>query len=328
MKNKCTLIFNLILVLSVSFLMSSFVNAAYTDPAERINVNKHCSLNICYTKNNVYFKNIEIQLYHVADVSSNHVYTLTDKFKKYPVEMSNVSSQTEWNSTAVTLESYIIADAIIPTQTSVTDENGIAAFKDLKVGMYLVRSVITTQNNKIYKFGTFLISMPNINDGKLEYNVEAFPKCEVLESPDDPPSNNRIKFKAVKQWADSGNSDKRPSSVQIEIFKNGVSVETQTLSNNNDWMYTWTAEDDGSNWTVVERNVPKGYTVTSVPYGFTFVLTNYCIDTPKPVIDNPPNTGGFVNLKVPYTTIIMLILGLLFTIVGLVSKRKMKNGKE
>ena len=68
-----------------------------------------------------------------------------------------------------------------------------------------------------------------------------------------------------------------------------------TLSEENHWSYTWTAEDPSADWTVVERNVPAGYSVTVEERETAFVLTNTRADRPP---EEYPETGDTSNILI------------------------------
>ena len=84
-----------------------------------------------------------------------------------------------------------------------------------------------------------------------------------------------------KTWDDNNDQDRmRPDSVSVSLSNGVTEVNTQTLSNANNWTYTFTNLPKYSNgtlipYTVVENNVPEGYTAEvtgSIETGFT--ITN------------------------------------------------------
>ena len=84
-----------------------------------------------------------------------------------------------------------------------------------------------------------------------------------------------------KTWNDNNDQDRmRPDSVSVSLSNGVTAVNTQTLSNANNWTYTFTNLPKYSNgtlipYTVVENNVPEGYTAEvtgSIETGFT--ITN------------------------------------------------------
>ncbi len=84
-----------------------------------------------------------------------------------------------------------------------------------------------------------------------------------------------------KTWDDNNDQDRmRPDSVSVSLSNGEVAVNTQTLSNANNWTYTFTNLPKYSKgtlipYTVVENNVPEGYTAEvtgNMEAGFT--ITN------------------------------------------------------
>jgi LPXTG-motif cell wall-anchored protein len=124
-------------------------------------------------------------------------------------------------------------------------------------------------------------------------------------------------FKVLKLWRGDENQNDRPKSIEVEIFCNGISYKTVTLSEDNHWAYTWSAKNDGSNWTVVERNIPQGYTMTVEERQATFVLTNTRNSTDP---DEPPKTGDTMNILL--YVLVMVGSGSLLIILGMIGKKK------
>ena len=121
-------------------------------------------------------------------------------------------------------------------------------------------------------------------------------------------------MKVLKLWKGDAN---HPKEVEVEIFRNGVSVETVVLSEKNQWSYTWSAKESGGKWKVVERNVPAGYTMTVEQKENTFVITNALSNQPTP---KPPQTGDTMNVLL--YTIVMYGSGAMLIILGITRKRK------
>ena len=131
--------------------------------------------------------------------------------------------------------------------------------------------------------------------------------------------DEEVEFKVLKLWrGDEGNSN-RPKSIEVEIFRDGVSYKTVVLSEENHWSYGWSAGQDASSWTVVERNVPKGYTMTVEERESAFVLTNtYTPDDPD-IPDDPPQTGDSSNILL--YVMLMLGSGSMLVILGVTGKK-------
>ena len=69
------------------------------------------------------------------------------------------------------------------TATGKTNESGVCVFTGLEPGLYLVYRL---EGNKDHSVESFLISVPNIIDGVIKYDVSAKPK--VLRGPIEPPT--------------------------------------------------------------------------------------------------------------------------------------------
>ena len=270
MKNRLSLrifVFAMFVMLIMSFSLSA--NAAQT--YKPVDTGRKCSLQLTYHARDKYFEGLEIQIFHVADVSSETKYSLTSQFQSYPVNINAISSQTEWDSIASTLTSYIIADAIKPTQEKITDKNGMVKFSNLKTGLYLVRWTKNKTEDNVSGFEPFMMAVPNRDEkGNWNYDIDSYPKPG-----DYTPTNKAIEYRVVVLWSDSGFEDQRPDSVQIEIFRNGESVGIYTVTAEDNWSYRWKAIDDGSEWTVVEYVSGLKYDITMSKYGNVFTIVNY-----------------------------------------------------
>lgn len=292
------------------------VNAASTSEAvEPIDTDRLCSLSLYYGKEEKKFQGLEIRLFHVADVTEVYEYSLTGNFADYPVDIDNTTSQTEWENAVSTINSYIIADSITPTSIKATNEKGMVSFSDLPVGIYLVQWAGNRTDDSVTGFKPFMIALPNLNTEKTwEYEVEANPK-----SGDYTPTGKELTYSVTKQWRDTGHTDKRPDSVKIEIYKNGQLFENQVLSDDNLWTYKWNVIDDGTEWQIIERNVPSQYTVTVNSFNTSFIVTNTYLGEPT----NPPQTGDTTNIHLYF--ILMCLSGIGLIITGACARKRRKS---
>ncbi len=301
---------NSILIFAV---MLSFVQIALAvstaDAKEKPELKNDCSLTLHYAHGENEFAGLDVLLYHVADLTNDVQYALSGSFALCPVSVSGVTSQNEWNEIAVTLNSFIVSEKIAPIKRTLTDENGNAVFEGLAAGLYLVNEVRAEQEDAVHIFGSFLISVPGIDEnGKWVYDVTAKPKSVTVE-----PSGDEITYRVVKVWKGSG--DKRPESVTAGIYKNGVLVRNVVLDASAGWMYSWKAVDDGSVWSVAEAEIPEGYTVRIQKNGTTFDIINACSGG-----DDTPTTGDTDSVY-PYL-MIMVASGMLLIFIGAVRRKK------
>jgi LPXTG-motif cell wall-anchored protein len=259
------------------------------DTVEPISPEKSCSLTLRYVCDGIAFENLPVKLYRIAAVSAEAQYTLTPQFRSSGLEINGIQNAGEWDVIRSSLEAHILAAGIAPDVESVTDAGGQACFAGLMPGLYLVAAVHTEQEGWHYSFRSTLIALPGLDESGLWlYDMAATPKPDIL-----PPSEpQELQYQVLKLWKDGGNAEKRPTSIEVEIFRNGESQQTVILSEENNWSYRWTVPADGAHWQVVERNIPQGYVLTVEERTTTIILTN---SIPKDPPDTP-QTGDSANL--------------------------------
>jgi hypothetical protein len=303
-----------LLCLCLSWLPCYAQAASTADAKEPISPDKDCSFTIAYRYDGQSFSNHPVKLYKIADVSADFQYTLTAPFANSGLILNGVQSVSEWNVIRSTLETHILAYNVDADFTGVTDQDGQVCFRALKPGLYLATTEQVIQNDWIYVFDSALVALPGLGtDGLWQYEVAVTSKSQAI-----PPAetDEEIEFKVLKLWkGDNGRSD-RPQSIEVEIFRDGVSYQTVILSEENHWTYSWNAADDGATWKVVERNVPTGYTMTVEERETSFVLTN----TRPPDKPDIPQTGDTTNIMLYF--VLMNVSGIMLIILGIAGKRK------
>lgn len=349
-------------------LMPCPARAAST--AEPIDTEQRCTLTISYRRDGTAVSGLQVKLYQIAEVSPDFQYTLTALFSSAGLALNGITSVGEWNVIRSTLESRILADGIAPSCTAATDLMGQICFDELTPGLYLAVSGPAPRG---IRFDPALIALPGLGaDGGWQYHLSVAPKGEITPpsgpnpapdptptpdpSPDPDPSSpltpghgTMIQLKVLKLWKDDSGWD-RPQSVDVEIFRDGVSNQIMTLSEDNHWSYSWATEDDGADWMVVERNVPKGYTVAVEERAGAFILTNTWqpeeippedppaddpegSDSPTPGTPSPgtqpgkeplppdsPKTGD--TPRIMLYTLLMYVSGSILILLGITGKRK------
>ncbi len=157
---------------------------------------------------------------------------------------------------------------------------------------------------------TYEVQQGDIEEGKIIVNVitdltgvpqptvpkgHKVPPVEipVEPQPTPPPPGPQTEYTSLsvtKVWNDVGNEDKRPESVQVQLFCNGSEYNSPVvLSESNGWSYTWNYLVKDCEYTVDEVT-PNGYTatVTSSENGYTITNTYFESYTPPP--PGPPET--------------------------------------
>lgn len=280
-----------------------------TEAKEKIDVSKGCNLKVIYEYDDYDFDDVEVKIYHIASVTSDFQYNLSSKLEEYPIKINGLKTDSEWDALEQTLNAYISADNIEEMLLEKIDNNTIN-ITNLEPGLYFIKIDKIDTDDYTLLFDSFLISVPELlDDGTWNYDIEVYPKAEEYT-----PKYDEIKYTVVKQWIDD--KKKRPSSVDIEIYEDGELSSKQILSSKNNWTYEWITDDDGSIWTVVERNVPKGYNVTITKNKFNFNIVN--ID-PNSKGGNP-QTGD--NIKLYFYLLAGTFIGLILLAISFVVQNK------
>lgn len=301
-----------LLCFCISLMPCQALAASTADAKEPISIHTDCSLTLCYGYENAPFSQLPVKLYKIADASEACQYSLTSRFANSQLELNGIQSVGEWNVIRSTLETHILAGGIPEDFSTVTDSVGQALFDGLKPGLYLAIADRITKSEATYVFDSALIALPGLDaEGHWQYHIAVTAKSEKI-----PNTDEKTEFKVVKLWKGDKDSQHRPKNIEIEIFRNGISFQTVTLSEENHWTYRWSAPDDGSDWKVVERNIPAGYTMTVEQRQTSFVLTNTFqdqLDTP------PPQTADTSHIML--YVVLLFLAGSGLMIVGMTGKR-------
>ena len=252
--------------------------------AIEIDVDAPCSITLYYSQDNIPFADMEVSIFRVADMESDGNYTPTDTFAKYPVKIHGIQSQKEWRESTLAMVSYVQGDNLTPMATGYTDEAGMVVFENLPTGMYLLMEAETWIGEKRLQFQPLFVFLPSLEDaGVYDYHLRIHPKQNVGMTIE--------RYQVVKLWKDSANQKARPESIAVDILKDGILAETVILSQENDWSYSWLSADLDSRWSVMEKDVPAGYTVAISQQEGNFVITN----TYPPRPEDVPQTGDIIS---------------------------------
>ncbi len=195
---------------------------------------------------------MEWTLYRVGERNGNKI--------KFIPELNNIfislgdMSAERVNAAAKTIESYIVAADVAPTAIGTTDTQGELVFDGLDNGLYLARGKTTRVNEKYYVPSTLLI---DVDGSDTDFSYDAYPKFYYATL-----SGEARVYTVKKVWVDDDDSYlKRPVDITVDLYKDGALNDTVTLSEENDWKYTWNTLDEMSEWLVVEREIPVHYEV-------------------------------------------------------------------
>ena len=200
----------------------------------------------------------ELSLYYVATASrgakSNLDYIFTNAFENCGCALNDPAL-------SATLDAFVQEQAT-PVEIQVTDAQGSAAFTDLPLGLYFVK-----QTNTVDGYApctSFVVTVPNYMDEGYVYDVNASPKTEVA----------RLTAITIKKIWNTDASAKATDHVTVQLLRDGVVVQTATLSEQNDWQVTYTDMPQSDAYSIVEENIPKGFTATYAKSGYVFTVTN------------------------------------------------------
>lgn len=200
----------------------------------------------------------ELSLFYVATVglnSEDHLsYTFTDGFKDCGCALEDPELPAK-------LEAFIQEPAA-STEKLVTDEQGSVTFEELPLGLYFVRQTNTVAGYAPCR--SFLVTIPSFDGKGYVYDVNASPKTDVIKLTD-------ITIKKV--WNTDAIS-KAADSVTVQLLREGAVVETATLSDQNNWQIVYKDMPESDGYSIVEINVPEGYTATYSQSGYVFTVTN------------------------------------------------------
>lgn len=283
-------------ILLLSLIMLFSVDNIYALSSNVVDFNHKGSIQITlYEKNdNEKIEGAELTIYKFADAREkdhNLVFEYVKELEECPVSLEDLESATVSSE----IEKCIPGD--MAGIVKVTDSDGSVKYENLDLGLYLVK-----QTNKVEGFSkidSFLVMIPKVIDNKWVYDVEATPKTDIIRV---------INIDVKKVWntttSNTNHTINIPKSIMVELLLNDEVIDTITLSKENDWKYTWIDLEKSDMYTVREKNVPKGYTVTYQKEDNSFIVTN---------TSSLVQTGQML-----WIVLLVGMIGVLFVIISLV----------
>lgn len=292
----------LLFSLLVFFFSLTLVNAEdldITKSSHTIDFEELGSIKITLTEKeeNIAIEGAELGLYHIADAGEkdhNLIFNYTENYKECTADLIDLTID------GLTDKITKCTKDKTPDYTKTTNEKGKLKFKDLKLGLYLVKQ--ETQVKGYSNIDSYLVMIPKVIDNKWTYDITSEPKTEIYKTMD---------IKVVKVWNKQNEKTKLPEYVTIALLKNGETIDTVKLNKDNNWTHTWLDIEKSDKYSVEEINIPEGYTATYKNEEYTYIVTN---------TDKLPQTG---QLKWPI--LILSITGMLFIIVGIYEMKRETN---
>lgn len=218
---------------------------------------------------------LEFSLYRVADYKDTGDFALIEKFQNYRVSLDS----DEWKGTARTLVDYAERDGIQADAELKSESDKTVCFENLSRGLYLVKGQeIEAQDNGKAKISVPPVSLIALPDASQKDTLHIRVNLKYDEEKMDNIEASQTKIHVLKVWKQDQVKE-RPASVQVDLLRtdqNGTTtvVDSQILKKENQWSYTWENLSSQVSWSVVETEVPSGYTVSTSREGNTVVLTN------------------------------------------------------
>lgn len=158
--------------------------------AESIDVSRASSLTLTYQYENQSFSNVDISLYQLATFDVSGQYQFTDSYVDVAFDPTGMSVS-DLNLKGKEIETFIEENNRQPSSLQKTDQNGVTSFSNLVPGMYLVLIDSTEVGNYRYSASPMLISIPVLEDGSYQYDIQTNVKTEreELEQEVTPPSD-------------------------------------------------------------------------------------------------------------------------------------------
>ena len=164
----------IIIALIICIICTQSVHAASFDPDHIGSI----SLVLCTIKEDTPVEGAEFAVYKVADCvliegEDELRYTLTSDFEDADIDLARIDKA----ETAEKASKYALDTGLAPAGTGETDSDGRMTIGGLSVGLYLV-----VQTNKLEKYTVvkpFFIRVGAIENGDIEYDMDATPKVEV-----------------------------------------------------------------------------------------------------------------------------------------------------
>ena len=264
--------------------------------AQGFDYNKKGSISLTMTANGGAdpMEGAGFSIYHVATVGINTNdklnYIYTEEFEDCGVALDDANLVTTLNT---------FASGEVPVSYIVTDAQGKAKCSNLPLGLYFVKQTGAVEGFAICD--PFLVTIPQETDEGYVYNVNATPKTDVIKLAD---------ITVKKVWNEDKNST-LPSSVTVQLLRNGTVVETATLNKQNNWQITYADLPESDGYSIKEVNVPKGFTATYTKKGYEFTVTN---------TSSLAQTGQLI-WPIP----VLAMAGLFFLLMGFAIVRKSEN---
>ena len=251
MRNK---LISLCMALMLLAVLPLTVFAGEFDPNEKGSI----SVSLVSRNGNASMEGAELSIFHIATVDCTDDGTL---LYNYTVEYADFGIALDDADLVDKLDAYI-SKRSFDCKKIVTDSEGKAVCKNLPLGLYFVKQ---TRNVEGFAPCTpFLVTVPIKTENGFKYNVDASPKMDVTRL---------VNITIEKKW-NVDESTPIAEEVTVQLLRNQKVVKTAVLNEGNDWQVTYTDMPESDSYSIIEVNVPRGFTATYSRNAYHFIVTN------------------------------------------------------
>ncbi len=182
---------NVIKNVCIGFLIVILLLITENVEALEIDLETTGSLEMNYFYSNVKLNNAIINVYKVATVSKDAVYSYSDNFLQFG-ENVNGKTTSELVEIAKNLSTYIAEKGILPTYLIQTNDVGVATINNVATGLYLIVPEQKIIGNDKYYSNAALVSVPSYDEKTQTYlyAVKINIKTEVTKLGNSSPSTS------------------------------------------------------------------------------------------------------------------------------------------
>lgn len=228
------------------------------------------NLTIICRKENTIISGMEWKIYYIAEINAKGDYIIKNEFSNYPLSFDK-NSVSSLQKAAGMYETYTIKDNIVPFNQGETDSEGKLVFSNLNAGFYLITGEPVSIDGLAFIPVPSLVHLNTDDKGETAwtYDLTSLPKLKVLPASDFLKSD----YNVSKEWLDD-NEGVRPKYVTAVLYRNDVEFDSIVLNEENDWKYTWNNLPQTAEWSILEGDVPEGYSVSYFESEDTVTITN------------------------------------------------------
>lgn len=283
--------------------------------AESIDLSRTSNLAVTAVYDEDPISGMAFDAYLISTVDENGELTVTERYASHQADLDIQDKHDEhWHALAQVLAREILLDSTCrPTRSAVTNEDGMAAFSDIPMGLYLILGTRVEKDSYVYSTAPSFIMLPQQSVDGNTWNYDVVASAKLDQEP------LRADYTVIKVWKDVGQTDWRPTSITISLICDRKIYDTVTLPHNGAWSYTWKELETNHHWTVMEGRMP-GYRDPDIQQnGNTFIVTNTYNGPTAPTEPGKPTLPQTGQLWWPVP--VLIAVGLFLVVLGLLRRR-------